>query len=89
MKENMRITYEIELRGYIITTESFTKHKELLEYLRLYCKDDCYIDLPDSKRLEIESNYRVRTVYNNMEGYFIGKFKGLPPETQSPQSTEV
>jgi len=80
MKENMRITYEIELRGYVITTESYAKHKELIEYLSNYCKDDCYRDLPDSKRFEIESNYSVRTVYNNMEGYFIGKFKGLPPE---------
>ncbi len=52
--------FQVYLRGYIIETTSETKHNKLVEYLKVYCNDDSYADLPKSKKIMIESEYTVR-----------------------------
>ena len=56
--------YIIELRGYSIRTTNETRHNNLLAYLKQYCNDDSYADLPFSKRMDIECNFDVVKINN-------------------------
>jgi len=62
--EKYPFMYIVELKGYSIRTTQEEKHANLLEYLKAYCNNDCYADLPYSKRVQIEMSFDVIKVYN-------------------------